>query len=398
MGASRTPVSWNEVVVVCGARRWDGNRPSIHRVAVGLGRHVPVLYVEPVRPVERTRTDGPAVPLQLVDPTLAELAPRVPTVGPWLGGGPIAASFARRALRQALVDLGSPRVRAMIVASFDPSSGSCDEELRVFYAGDDFLAGSALAGRGAHRFERELQRNLAAIDLVVAASPLLADVFRAAGAEVIVLPNGCDDVVVPDDQRSTRGRRPVAGFVGELSNEVDLLVLDAVADRGLDVLVVGRGPVGPVGSELRTLLRLPNVEWVGPRSSDTIGPYLAGIDVGLAPFIDTPHERACPPLDLLGHLAVGSPVVGTDCEVMRWLRSSAAPPLDLDEDLAIGSTPEDVADLVEERLARPVDPAAVDRRRSFAQRHHWSARCAELAGHLGLDDTVDPLARTEEVS
>lgn len=388
---------WSEVVVVCGVRRWDGNRPSLHRVATGLGRYVPVLYVEPVRPADRGRAEGPVDPLRVVGPALAELAPRVPAVGPWSSGGPIAASFARRALRQALVELGSPRVRALVVASFEPWLGSCDEERRVFYAGDDFLAGSALAGRGGHRIERELKRHLADVDLVVAASPLLADLFRAAGAEVIVLPNGCDDVVVPDDQRRRRGRAPVAGFVGELSNEVDLQVLDAVADRGLDVLIVGRGPVGPVGNELRTLLRLPNVEWVGPRASDAIGPYLAAIDVGLAPFVDTPHERACPPLDLLGHLVVGSPVVGTDCEVMRWLRASAAGQLDLDDDLAMASTPEDVADLVEEHLARPVDQAAVDRRHTFARRHRWSARCADLAVHLGLDDVEHPLPSIEEV-
>jgi|GEM_PF-6138061 len=399
MRAPRSSIGWTDVVVVCGARRWDGHRPSVHHLAAALGRHIPVLYVDPVRPVDRSRAEDEPDPLQLIGPALAELSPRVPAVGPWMGAGSINTAFGRRAVRQALAELGSPRVRAMIVSSFDPWFGACDEELRVFYAADDFLSGSALARRSPQRIERNLHRSLSTVDLVVAASPVLGDVFRSQGVEVVVLPNGCDVVEVDDDdpRRARRGR--AAGFVGELSNQVDVEVLDAVADRGHDVLIVGRGPVGPLAADLRTLLSRSNVEWVGPRSPDAIGPYLGRIDVGLAPFVDTPYERACLPLDLLGHLTVGRPVVGTDCEVVRWLRSSAdAGLLDLDDDLAIGATPGQVADLVGAQLARPRDPLAVDRRRSFARGHRWSARCTDLADRLGLGGPAEPAPCTEEVS
>ncbi len=381
---------WSDVVVVCGSRSFDGDRSATHHLASGLAAHVPVLYVDPIgSAVARDGTAG--YELSMVDVQMARLSCRPRAGATWPGAGPIVGTIGRRALRSALGELGSPDVRAMIVSSLEPWFG-VGERIRAFHATDDLLAGPTPARRSTPRLSRELRHNLAGVDLVIAPSPLLAQVFSGHGFETIVLPNGCDeDAFAPADVsgRRTVPATPVAGFIGELSSRIDLPALHAVADAGLHVLLIGRGPIGAMHPDLRSLLMRPNVEWIGPRASDAIPALAARVDVGLVPLLDAPDGRASLPLELLVHLAAGRPVVGTDCEPMRWLRSTPeATTLDLDEDLGIGGTPARVAELVESATRLDARPEAVERRRSFARHHRWSERCSDLIRCLEMGSAV----------
>jgi hypothetical protein len=60
-------------------------------------------------------------------------------------------------------------------------------------------------------------------------------------------------------------RGPAAGFVGQINDRADLSLLEAVADRGLSLLLVG--PVNPAFEPERfgALRRRDNVCWVGPQ-------------------------------------------------------------------------------------------------------------------------------------
>ena len=299
-------------------------------------------------------------------------------------------------MRKAVRALGSPRVRAVIVPSLDPYFGVCGEQQKVFYASDDFVAGAQLMRISKRHLERETRRQPAEADLVVVVSPALESTFRSQGYEPLLLPNGCDpEVFAATDQTPpapTVGLPgPVAGFMGHLSDRIDPRDLDAIAERGHSLLLIGPGPRGGLGAELSRLVSRPNVQWTGPQDFDALPGYLRHIDVGLIPYTDTAFNHASFPLKALEYLAAGRPVLSTDIGALRWLREgrniglTPGPALSItDDDIVIADTPTRFADAAESLMHAGRDDEAISRRQAFAHAHSWDQRFAVLADALGL--------------
>ncbi len=174
------------------------------------------------------------------------------------------------ALRAALRRLHGT-TRALVAASLDPLLDACPADVRVLYGTDDWVAGAALMGLSATVLARQERSQLARADVVVAISEPLADRWRGiSGKPVAVVGNGCDaeffassdavdraaDITLPD---------PIAGFVGHVSERIDLSLLEAIADSGASLLLVG--PRSPVvdGARLERLVGRPNVQATGVR-------------------------------------------------------------------------------------------------------------------------------------
>ena len=380
---------WDEVVLVVGTRRWDGRRSTAERLAEGLADHAAVLVVIPER---RGKGRDSEHPLRVVGPHLAQVVVPAGSVGAWPGLASFDAARAGRTIRRALVELGSPTVRAVVVTSPTAALDAVDADVRVFAASDDLLDGWTARSRRPRVVEHELNRTQRWADVVIAGSPTLAAAIGGAGSDPVVVPDGVDDAAFAPRRPPATGA-PVAGFVGDLAADVDLNALEAVADRGHELLLVGRGPRRPYPAALAQLLRRPNVEWVGPRPRDEIPELVARCRVGLVPLVDSPYTRARLPLDALVHLAAGQPVVGTRCEPVRWLRARGRGRRSWlgdgsgslrSADVVGADEPGGFADLVERRLAVPPGAAAVDRRRRFAWDHRWSVRAAEVAALIGV--------------
>jgi teichuronic acid biosynthesis glycosyltransferase TuaH len=389
---------WSGLVVVAAATAWDGSRLVDQHVAAALTRHAPVLYVDPPRPwypgragTAPGRSDrAPLVgapDLTLVAPRLARLRTPVLPTHQRPGSKALTLALVRRSMRRAVQALGGPDVEAVIVNSLDALLGACGERRRVLYVSDDYVAGGALMRIAAGRLRRQARQRLAEADLVVAASPALADGLRADGAEPLLVPNGCDwaafagtDEVPPaPDVAPTR---PAAGLVGHLSERIDARHLDALARRGVPLLLVGPAPARPTGA-LAAVLGRPGVTWVGPRPFEQLPSYLAHVDVGLVPYADTPFNRASFPLKALEYLAAGRPVACSAIDSLRRLRDEAGGEL-TDDDVALAATPEEFADQAERLMLNGLRAEHRERRRRFAQHHGWDRRVAELADALDL--------------
>jgi len=371
---------WDDMVVLCAANSYDGVKLADQHVAEHLARLVPVLYVDPpisrLSPLLKPKSVslGKEVGLRLQAPGMARLTPIVAPLASRRGMTVVTTALARRHLRNATARLGG-QVRAVISAWPQYQVfGSCGEAVRIYWAQDDFVGGAALLGLNAARLDAQERAVAAGASLILAASPVVADTWRTRGLETALIPygadvdayTGVDHAPLPTDVEL---RGPVAGFVGHINERIDLRMLEAVADRGRSILLVGPKNPAFAPRRLDALLGRPNVRWVGPKEFSALPGYLRLMDVGLVPYGDTQFNRGSFPLKILEYLAAGRAVVATDLPAVRWL----------DTDLVtVAAEPAAFADHVERLLSEARSPALIALRRAFAARHSWAKRAAEI--------------------
>ena len=138
------------------------------------------------------------------------------------------------------------------------------------------------------------------------------------------LPNGCDasyfaDVDESDAAADVDLEGPVAGFVGHINSRTDLGLLEAVADAGVSLLLVGPKDPSFEPARFDRLVERRNVAYVGSRPFEQLPSYLKLIDVGLVPYGLTEFNRYSFPMKTLEYLAAGRPVVATSLPAMQWL-------------------------------------------------------------------------------
>jgi teichuronic acid biosynthesis glycosyltransferase TuaH len=379
------PGDWTNLVVFFAGTAWDGNRFPDQHIAERLARDTPVLYVDPPLSLysgssgSQLRQLRYRSRLQLVNDGLARFTPL--TLPPQSRGPmvPLTTLLVRSQARRVSRELCGG-VRCAVVANMRAVFGACRESRQVLYATDDFSAGAKLMGiseRSLRRLERE---TVDRADTVIAISDHLAETLRRRGARnVVVVENGVDyelfagtdqaplpaDVVLPP---------PIAGFIGHLTDRIDLQMLEATAATGHSLLLVGPpSSVFDMG-RLKQILDRPNVQWVGRKPFESLPSYLRLIDVGLLPYADTEFNRSSFPLKVLEYLAAGRPAVVTDLPAVR----------SLGEAVRIAPTPHDFATAVSELLAAPKDAAAMARRRAIAAEHSWDAAAQQFANAIGL--------------
>lgn len=373
------------MVVLASGMSWDDAWMTEKHLATALARRVPVLFVDPpmslVTPLRKPhlRAGGWRSRLQVVGPRLARLTPMAPpgVSRPVLRD--IAHAVTRHAIARAVRQLGGD-VAALLVASLDDVMGACPARVNAVYGTDDWVAGASLMGLSTGWLEARERAQLARADVALAVSPELAERWRPMVRSVAVLPNGVDAAAYAATDEAPRPRdvelpEPIAGFIGHMSARIDLDLVEAVADTGHSVLLVGPRQLTFDPARLDALLTRQNVQWTGPRPFGELASYLRVMSVGLTPYADTPFNRASFPLKTLEYLAAGRPAVVTD------LPSARALPSDL---VARVSGPDAFAAATVMALEAPHDPELARRRRAYAATQSWDVRAAEVLRVLGL--------------
>jgi teichuronic acid biosynthesis glycosyltransferase TuaH len=161
--------------------------------------------------------------------------------------------------------------------------------------------------------------------------------------------------------------RPIAGVFGHLSERIDLTFLEATADRGVSLLLVGsRKP----SFSLESLTARSNVRYLGPKPFESMTGYLRAIDVGLTPYTQSEFNRASFPMKTIEYLAAGRPAVATSLPAVKWLNS---------EYITSKDTASDFADATATLLRRGRSEELSRNCREFAQKHSWRVRAEQFA-------------------
>jgi teichuronic acid biosynthesis glycosyltransferase TuaH len=374
---------WNDLVVLAAGVSWDDAWMSEKQLALALSEQVPVLYVDPpvsvVTPLRKPnlRRSLPRPGLCVLRPGLARVTPvSLPGVTrPVLRD--VATAMTRRAIERAVHKLGA-RVDAIVAASFVDVLDACPSRLRLVWGTDDWVSGADLMAVSAARLREEETRQLESADVILSVSQQLADRWSAPGRTIHVFPNGCNaEAFAETDSQQTADdvtlARPTAGFVGHISERIDITILEAVAATGVSLLLVG--PVS-ITSRLRgfeSLIARPNVQWTGPRPFRDLPRYLAAMSVGLTPYVLSEFNQSSYPLKTLEYLAAGLDVVSTDLPAARAL------PADL---VHIATAPQDFARLTAQLVNKPTEPASRKVRQDFARSQSWRARASQFLAIL----------------
>ena len=376
----------SEIIVMVPGNPWDGHRLGQHHLAEQLAKRIPVLWVDPSISILTPLNDAAAA-ATLREDRLREVAPGITRLSPVTVPGvtrpglrELALRQAQRSVRRAVARMGV-RVHSTIVASLTDMLDVVPAGRRVFFGTDDYVAGAALMGTDPRWLARVEARQLAKADVVIAISPVLQRKWGARRPDVHLVPNGCmaEQLALADTTPVAAGLElssPIAGFLGHLSERIDLAMLSAVAEAGVSLLLVGpRSPTFEI-AKLDALLARPNVQWVGPQPFAALPSYLRAIDVGLTPYAQSDFNEASFPLKTLEYLAAGRPAVVSDLPAHRWIGSPH---------VTIADTPASFAASTVDLLERPPAPREAAARRAFGAANSWASRADEVARLIGLD-------------
>ena len=186
----------------------------------------------------------------------------------------------------------------------------------VYHCADDYAHVSGFPDT-LPRLEADLCRQA---DLVITTSETLCQARRRFNPNTHWVPNGAD--VQHFSKRAEPAadirdlQRPIVGFVGGLSEWVDVHLIEQLARArpGWSFVLIG-----PVAVEVSALRGLANVRLVGPRAYADLPAYLAAMDVGLIPFKRNEVTYHADPIKAYEYLAAGLPVVATELPALRRL-------------------------------------------------------------------------------
>lgn len=176
--------------------------------------------------------------------------------------------------------------------------------------------------------------------------------------------------------------RPILGFVGWLTNHIDVALLRRVAEAypHYSLVLVGPGQLR-AGADLDALRSRPNVVFLGRKDHSAVPAYLRAFDVALMPYSLTGHVLSAYPAKLHEYLAAGRAVVATALPELRPYANV----------VWLARTHDDFVRMIEGALADR-SAEAIDARLAVARANTWDQRVAAIA-HI-----LSTLLRRQEAS
>ncbi len=400
----------NHYLVWLAGVSWDGIRGTDRHMVTAMACHARILWVDPpVSPVTAALRRGTThysfrPEISVVNRQVTRLTPKAMPGLSRPGMRVTTAALVRVQTRWALRRLGIQPFAVVATYPGDLLGYWGGNVVNVFYGTDDYVAGAELMGLSAHYQLRQEMRIVGQADVVAAVSPQLAERWAGLGASPVVIPNGCWPIKVGERAALPEPKdlpQPVVGLIGQLSDRIDLSVLNAIADAGFSLLIVGPLDSRWERQRFKELASRSHVYYTGPVPAEAVPSYLAAIDIGITPYRDTPFNRASFPLKTLEYLGAGVPVVSTDIPAARWLHADLTrgeQARSADRIMVLASNSADFVNAIR-RIAASDSPAAAggsfhgvatkDPTRgsqciAFAARHSWERRANSFASVIGL--------------
>jgi hypothetical protein len=214
------------------------------------------------------------------------------------------------------------------------------------------------------------------VDVVFATSRPQCRVRQAINPQTYFIPNAVDfdlfnralvpDLSVPADIAGIR--RPIIGYAGRMARQIDIELLQRVAETYRDCSLVLIGPDElPSCAAERALRASPNVFFLGWKDPSELPHYLHVFDAALIPYRLEGHVLSGYPTKLHEYLAAGRSVVATAMPEL----------LPYGHVLHIAENNDDFVIKVGEAL-RDNAPPSIEARVAVARENTWDRRVADI--------------------
>ena len=261
-----------------------------------------------------------------------------------------------------------PQILWLYKPEFAGLVGCFGERVSVYHCIDEFSAG--IYGRKKRIIEQLEEELIRKVDLVFANSNLTYEKKRALKSNTFQIKSAADvdhfgkalDPNLSCHPAIIELPRPLAGFIGNLTDRIDYRLLVDVAQCLPAWRFVFIGQEYPALDGIGILARQPNVTFLGKQSFQDLPAFARCVDVFLLPYVRDEKAVYRSPLKLYEYLATGRPIVSTPHPEVT----------EFGDLVYVGSTPDEFAALIQNAL---VDSQAErDRRRASAQEHSWDQR------------------------
>lgn len=258
-----------------------------------------------------------------------------------------------------------------------------DGDLTVFDCYDEYAEQShnSIFRNKYELLERE-RRIVKKVDMTFVVSRILYENNRRYSNSIHIIPNAVDtkhfgqaikqSTLVAKDIQDIPA--PVIGFLGNLSDRIDIDLMDWLAERNKTwsfVLVGGNDDYMKQGERLKAFGGKKNVYLLGNKPYDYLPGYLKAFDVCMIPFRENDlFSLSCSPLKAYEYLATGKPIVSTNLPGVLPLKSF----------IRIAKSKEEFEKHIKGALKEK--PELHEKRIKIAQAHSWKIRAEEVVGIL----------------
>ncbi len=377
---------------------WDDIWRNRHRLLGIFARTNRVLYVEPratVRTLARKIRARNFRVRSLLRPRVEEVRENLyvyhdPVFLPRTarrGLGPAIDRWRDAMFRRALGRLGFAKpILWLVRPECWDVPGKIGEKALIYQVVDDYLSYPGVTERARARLDREERSIASRADLVIVTAENLLEIKRHLHSNILHVRNAVDDRTLEEGRMAggpipselSAARKPVFGYIGGITEKLDLELLEKIAarledgSRGSLVLV---GPVNVASRDaterIACLRSLKGVTFTGQKDAADVPAFLRAFDVGLIPYRSGDQARSIDPLKLYEYLAFGKPVVAVDIPSVRPFR----------ELVHVARHHEEYLRLLDAAAAEK-DEALAARRRAIAQENGWEQRARQISDAL----------------
>lgn len=203
--------------------------------------------------------------------------------------------------------------------------GLLSEDCKVYECYDEYslshIDGTVIPGA-----EEKEERLIKKVDLIFTTAHSLFESREGKHPNVYYAPNGVDFALFnganfnkPDPPRDLEKiSSPRIGYIGNLSGRIDFSLLEKIAKYNASWSLILIGPFEQEAKvSIHTLMRYPNIHYLGYKPYQELPQYLKRFDVCILPFKKHAWNEYSNPLKLWQYLAAGKPVISTRIKEME---------------------------------------------------------------------------------
>ena len=166
-----------------------------------------------------------------------------------------------------------------------------------------------------HRLTENYREILGLSDIVLANCQNVKDSMSVFSDNIHVVPNACElpefnvHYTMPGDLKKIK--RPIIGYVGNLSSRIDIPLLEHVATKRPDWNIVLIGSTHGAQDILK-LESYKNIHFFGVKKYNVVRQYIGNFDVAIIPHLNNELSRSMNPLKAFVYCSMNVPVVSTE--------------------------------------------------------------------------------------